>query len=430
MAVGPSSRVPRTCSSTAGRRPCSATRPTAAASPLVAQAMSLSTANRRPALAISPRDARANSKHEDPRGNSMTVLSFRRYRRAVAFVLLMLPLLGAAQAQTASKDLADLRATAGDLYKSGEFAEALRLYERATPLVLRDFGAEHEQMAIHYHSLGLVAEAAGNLTAAERFYRAAIPIREKVYGPDSAATAMALDQLAAVYLKIGRPDAADPLIKRASQIRQDVGALLGPHHAFFASDHANRGDLGLARGDWPPALAAYREAIRLVTGQDTSQTVVQSVVQEEIKRYRETFVGLCRAAWQMRSTPGANASLLFEETFATAQLAWATSAASALAKMSARLGAGSTPLGQRIRRVQDLSDRVLRLNGEDNALLTNWSAVQRQDTRYSAVQEEFRAASLARGKATAPTVKRQTQLVQELTGLLQRCPPGQKKAGC
>jgi hypothetical protein len=98
--------------------------------------------------------------------------------------------------------------------------------------------------------------------------------------------------------------------------------------------------------------------------------------------------------------------------------------------MSARLGAGSTPLGQRIRRVQDLSDRVLRLNAEDNALLADWSAVQRQDARYSAAQEEFRAASLARGKATAPTVKRQTELVQQLTALMQRCPPGQKRTGC
>jgi CHAT domain-containing protein/predicted negative regulator of RcsB-dependent stress response len=360
----------------------------------------------------------------------MTIVSPPRCWRGIVFVLLIIALLGAAQAQTAAKDLADLRATASDLYKSGEFAEALRLYERATPLVLRDFGADHEQMAIHYHSLGLVAEAAGNLAAAERYYRAAIPLREKLYGADSAGTAVALDQLASLYLKMGRPDAADPLVQRAAKIRQDIGALLGPDHAFFAGDHANRGDLNLARGDWAAAISSYREAIRLLTGQATSQTLAQAIVQEEVRRQRETFIGLCRAAWQMRSAPDANAPALFEETFVAAQTAWATSAASALAKMSARLGAGSTPLGQRIRRVQDLSDRVLRLNGEDNALLAHWSAVQRQDARYSAVAEEFRAASLARGKATAPTVKRQTELVQQLTALMQRCPPGQKKVDC
>jgi CHAT domain-containing protein len=359
----------------------------------------------------------------------MGVSGLRRWR-LIASALLFLTGAGTAAAQQASRELADLRDTATALYHSGDFAQSLRFYERATALVIRDFGPEHEQTAIHYHSLGLVAEAAGNLPAAAKYYLAAIPIREKVYGPDSAATAMALDQLATVYIKMGRPDAAAPLVDRAGKIRQQVGALLGPNHAFFAGDHANRGDLALARGDWGNALSSYREAIRLLTGQDVSQTVVKSIVEEDIKRHREIFIGLSRAAWQLRAAPSSNATALFEETFAAAQLAWATSAASALAKMSARLGAGSTPLGQRIRRVQDLSDRILRLNGEDNTLLANWSAVQRQDRRYSAAAEEFRAASLARGKASAPTVKRQTELVQQLTALMQRCPPGQNKAGC
>jgi CHAT domain-containing protein len=360
----------------------------------------------------------------------MRVFSGLRLGCCIACWLLAFLLASPAGAQQPSKALAELRETAASLYKSGDFVEALRFYERATPLVLAEFGSEHEQTAIHYHSLGLVAEAAGDLAAAERHYRAAIPIREKVYGSDSAATAMALDQLANLYLRLGRPEAAEPLLQRAAKIRQEVGALLGPNHAFFAGDHANRGALGLARGDWAAALSSYREAIRLLTAQDTSQTVARSVVEEEIKRQREAFIGLCRAAWQIQSTPGANASALFEETFAAAQSAWATSAASALAKMSARLGAGTTPLGQRIRRVQDVSDRILRLNGEDNALLANWSAVQRKDPRYSAVQEEFRAASLARSKIAAPVLKRQTQLVQDLRDLLERCPPGQKKPGC
>jgi CHAT domain-containing protein len=343
---------------------------------------------------------------------------------------MMLALVGTAAAQQPSKELSDLRETAAAMYRSGDFADAQRFYERATPLVLKEYGPDHEQTAIHYHSLGLVAEAAGDLAAAERYYRAAVPIREKVYGPDSAGTAVALDHLAAVYIKMGRPEAADPLVKRAASIRQSVGALLGPNHAFFAGDHANQADVSLARGDWAAALASYREAIRLTVGQDTSQTVVKSIVEDEIKRRRETFIGLCRAAWQMRSAPGADPTALFEETFITAQQAWATSAASALAKMSARLGAGNTPLGTQIRRLQDLSDRVLRLNGEDNKLLADWSAVQRQNPAYNAVSEEFRAASLARGKANAPTVKRQTELVQQLTALMQRCPPGQKKPGC
>ena len=361
----------------------------------------------------------------------MRLVSPWRRWRFVAVSLLTLAVVGPADAQQPSKELSDLRETASDLYKSGDFAQSLRFYQRATPLVIREYGAEHEQTAIHYYSLGLTAEAAGNLAVAERYYRAAMRVREKVYGPDSAGTAMALDQLGAVYLKMGRPDAADPLFQRGIPDPTGYRCVARAEPRLFCGDHANLGDVGLARGDWPAALASYREAMRLLDGAGHLADDRQGdCAKRRSRRYRETFIGLCRAAWQMGSSPGADAALLFEETFAVAQLAWATSAASALAKMSARLGAGSTPLGQRIRRVQDLSDRVLRLNGEDNALLTNWSAVQRQDARYTAVQEEFRAASLARGKATAPTVKRQTELVQQLTGLMQRCPPGQKKAGC
>src|SRR5262245_64280016 len=146
----------------------------------------------------------------------MGVSGLRRWR-LIASALLFVTGAGTAVAQQASRELADLRKTATALYKSGDFAQSLRFYERATALVLRDFGPEHEQTAIHYHSLGLVAEAAGNLATAAKSYLAAIPIREKVYGPDSAATAMALDQLATVYLKMGRPDAAAPLVDRAAR---------------------------------------------------------------------------------------------------------------------------------------------------------------------------------------------------------------------
>ena len=330
-------------------------------------------------------------------------------------------------AQQPSRELQDLQETARTLYRGGDFAGALRIYERALPLVVRDFGPEHEQTGIHYHSLGLTAEAAGNLPSAERYFEQSVRIRDKVYGPESAGVAMALENLASVLLKTGRPDAAEPFIRRALKIRQD---LIGPNHAFAASGHSGLGDVNLARGNHLAALASYREAIRLLATQDTSHVIVKAIVEDEIKRFRDTFVGLCRAAWQTRAAPGTSRSALFEETFAAGQQAWNTQAASALAKMTARLGAGDTDLGRRIRAVQDLSDRVLRLNADDQKLLTDWSAVQRADPTYSALLEEFRAASIARGRDQAPAIKRQRELVEQLQAALQRCPPGQKKAGC
>jgi len=347
--------------------------------------------------------------------------------RSLAIAVLLVACAQAASAQQPSRALQNLRDTTQDLYQAGAFAEALQHAERALPLVISEFGPEHEQVSIQTYSLALISERAGNLANAERYYTQTLRLREKVYGQDSPAVAMALESLGGIYVRQKRHDAAEPLFQRALKIRQDA---IGPNHAFSATGHANLGSVYLARGQWPAALNSYRQAIRLLVSQDTSFTVVKSIVDEDIRRHRDTFVGLCRAAWNTRANPGTAQAALVEETFAAAQHAWHTSAAAALAKMTARLGASNTTLGQRIRQVQDLSDRVLARNADDSKLLADWSKVQRADPTYSALLEEFRALSISRARDNAPVAKQQKELVERLTGSLERCPPGQAKVGC
>jgi CHAT domain-containing protein len=347
------------------------------------------------------------------------------YTVAVGFFLLALA--PAASAQQPSRELQNLQDTTRDLYQAGAYDEALQHAERALPLVIREFGAEHEQTSIQTYSLGLISERAGKLADAERYYSQTLRLREKVYGQDSPSVAIALENLGGIYVRLKRIDAAEPLFQRALKIRQDA---IGPNNAFSATGHANLGSVYLARGNWPAALNSYRQAIRLLIGQDTSFTVVKSIVEDDIRRHRDTFVGLCRAAWQTRAAPGTSQTALVEETFEAAQNAWHTSAASALAKMTARLGASNTALGQRIRQVQDLSDRVLALHAEDQKLLADWSKVQRADPSYSTLLDEFRALSITRAKENAPVARQQKELIERLTGSLERCPPGQAKAGC
>lgn len=345
-----------------------------------------------------------------------------------AAIAVLVPVAAEAQAPQPSPQLQDLRERAKAYYQARDYREALAFYQRALERVIAEFGPEHEQTAIAYYSLGLVAEAAGDLVAAERYHRQSVAIRVKVYGPDSPGVAMALEALGQVLVKIGRLDDAEPLFHRSLKIRQD---LIGAQHAFSAAGHANLGDVALARGRWGEALASYRQATRLITGQDASTTVVKALLEDEIKRYRESFVGLARASWELRDEPGSSRQAVFEETFAAAQQAWNTQAASALAKMTARLGAGETALGRRIRTIQDLADRTLALNRESMQLLGDWSAVQRANPQFMALQDEFRAASLTRARDQAPQIKRQTELVQELQAILVRCPPGaQRSAAC
>ena len=345
----------------------------------------------------------------------------------VAILLAATLCAGLLSAEEPSAELKDLGETTAALYRAGDYAGALRLAERALPLVIRQYGSEHEQTGIHYFTLGLVSEASGNLSAAEGYFLRSLQIREKVYGPDSAATADALQRLGTLYIKTARLDAAEPALSRALKIRQ---ALTGAEHAFTASGHADLGSLALARGDWPGALSAFREAIRLIKGQDTSASIARSLVEQDIARLREAFVGLSRAAWELRAAPGREAAPLLEEAYTAGQLAWTTAAGSAIAKMTARLGAGKTELASRIRRLQDLTERVLSLHAEDAKLLGDWSTRARADPAYSALLEAFRAASISRSRDSAPSFKRQRELVARLTALLQRCPPGQRKEGC
>jgi CHAT domain-containing protein len=346
-------------------------------------------------------------------------------RLLVIFFLAVLMAASGVGAQQPSKELQDLRETAQAFYRAGDYAQALRFAERALPLVLREYGPDHEQTGLQYYSLGLTAEKAGNLPVAQRYYTETVRVREKVYGVRGPSVAEALEALGAIHIKQGRPDAAEPIFRRALELKQE---LIGFTHAYQASGHANLGDVALARGNWPAALASYRQALGLLAGQDTSQTIVKAIVDDEVRRYRDTFVGLCRAAWHTKDQAGIDRGALLEVTFQAGQQAWTTSAASALAKMTARIGAGDTDLGRRIRRVQDLSERILRLHADDQQLLTDWSAVQRANPAYTAALDEFRAASAA--SARDPATLRQRDVARQFQDSLQRCPPGQKKAGC
>ena len=351
----------------------------------------------------------------------MFVLS--RFFLAAVLLLAVVP----ARAAEGSKELQDLQATSRDFYNSGDFVSALDFGERALALMERELGPESEQMGIQTWGLGLTSEQAGRLDLAEKYYARSVKIREKVYGPESAGTMQAVENLGRVLLKTGRGTEAEALFRRVLAARQE---MVGRDHAFTAGGHSNLADVNLARRNWPAALGEYREAIRLLVGQDTSTAVVKSIVEDDIRRHHETFLGLARAAWAMNSQSGTNAAAFLDETFAASQQAWQTSAASALAKMSARLGAGETDLGRRIRQTQDLSARVIALQAEDMQSLADWSKVQQTDPAYAKLLAEFRAVSIAKARDGAPTYKRQKELVEKLQAELKRCPPGENKPGC
>jgi CHAT domain-containing protein len=331
-----------------------------------------------------------------------------------------------AEANEMSEQLRALQAQYTDFWRDGAYDQGLAAAEKALALGIQEFGADNEQISILAQSVGMLAEAAGNLPLAEAKYKQAVRVGEKVYGVDSAGVSMTLDRLAGIVLAAGRTDEAQALYERVLKIRE--GIL--PNHAYSASAHAGLGDVKRTRGDFTGALPHYRKAIQLLTSQKAEQAVAQSVFESEIKRHRDIFIGLSRASFGLRGAPGADASALMNETYAAGQQAWATAAAAALAKMTARLKAGDTEMGRAIRQLQELSDRILALHEQDMQSLAAWSEVQRADPDYGDLLAQFRAASIEQGKINAPLAKRQTALVTRLQAEMARCPPGQDKPGC
>jgi CHAT domain-containing protein len=332
---------------------------------------------------------------------------------------------GASAAEISAK-LEALQKKAASLYQNGFYRDALQASQETLRQTVEEFGPDHEQTGIQAFGVGYAAEAAGNLAEAERRYADSVRIRELVYGKDSAGVATALERLGRVILDEGRPAEAEALFLRELKIWRDTVG----EHAIAADAYAGLGAVNAMRGDYPAALSYYRKAVQRLASQTAAQAAAKSVIEADIKRHRDVFIGLARAAAGARRQSGADQAMLMEETFSAGQRAWATSAASALAKMTARLKAGETELGRSIRLLETLNGRVLALHDEDMKALAAWSKVQQADPAYRRVLEEFRAASIASAKDNAPVVKRQRELVDQLQAVLKRCPPAETKPGC
>ena len=113
----------------------------------------------------------------------------------IVFLAALMMLTPGARAQQPPKELQELRETSHAFYRAGDYALALQFAERALPLVIRTYGPDHEQTGLQYYSLGLTAEKAGNLAAAQRHYTETVRVREKVYGVQGPSVAEALEAL-------------------------------------------------------------------------------------------------------------------------------------------------------------------------------------------------------------------------------------------
>ncbi len=118
-----------------------------------------------------------------------------------------------------------------------------------------------------------------------------------------------------------------------------------------------------------------------------------------------------------------------DESFAAGQRAWATSAASALVKMTARLKASDTELGRSVRHLDELNERIQDLYQQT---MDEAGAMFKNNPAFRQGMEAMSVAGVALMKDMAPLMKgqrelagvtkRQQELASRLNGLAKRCP--------
>jgi tetratricopeptide (TPR) repeat protein len=246
------------------------------------------------------------------------------------------------------------------LMRTDRLAEAEPLFRRAMVTGEKVLGSDHWTIALLLNNLAVLLQEVSRFEEAEPLYRRALAISEKSLDPNHPNVARDVFGLAWLLHATGRLADAEPLYRRSLAIFEKS---LGPGHPNLAVPLSNLAGLFAERGEWAAAFALHARAKPILIG----RAAVEVSDRAELAKARlagnaNAFRAQARAAYRV-DADGATAR---EEGFEAAQWALQTSAADALAQMSARFAKGSGPLASLVRVRQDL---IIRRRAEDKRLL-------------------------------------------------------------
>ena len=281
----------------------------------------------------------------------------------------------------------------------GRYAEAAPLYQRALAIREAALGADHPDVAGGLNNLAWVYEREGRFDEAVALQRRALAIREAALGSNHPDVAGSLKNLASLYL--GQHDDVDvePMLRRALAIRQ---AAFGTDHPLVAESRSQLAGLLAIGGDQVEAERLFKQAIEasetaLGTGHPTVAAQLdglaglyqaQARTPEALRLARRaTAIFRDRAARasgdlssgqrreqasvrhiflrhvDLASAGAAPTAAALNEGFEAGQLAQASDAAQAVARMGARFAAGDDALAKAVRARQDAVERWRVLDG-------------------------------------------------------------------
>jgi tetratricopeptide (TPR) repeat protein len=243
--------------------------------------------------------------------------------------------------------------------QQGRLAEAEPLHRQALEFREKVLGRERPDVAESLNNLGVLYRRQGRFAEAEPLYRRSLAISEKTLGPEHPNVAIPLSNQAELYRAQARHAEAQSLHRRALAIREKA---LGSEHPDVAASLNNLAEFYTAQGQLEEALVAIRRATAILAtrsaqGRDTSDAGTRSEQRSVASVYR-VHLGILSRASSSGRTAGAGASGPDSEALRVAQLARASDAADAVARMAARFAPGDDALGAAVRERQDTGSRL------------------------------------------------------------------------
>jgi CHAT domain-containing protein/tetratricopeptide (TPR) repeat protein len=272
--------------------------------------------------------------------------------------------------------------------------EAEALYRRSLTMREARFGKENPTVAVALDNLAALLHAQRRFAEAEPIARRSLAIREKLFDPTHPLIGNSLNNLANILDNLQRHAEAEPLLVRALAVRE---AALGGNHPEVAVTVHNLAAHYLDLGQWQAAHAAFRRATAIWINRRRAGLVQSQEAQRtEMRNNADPFLGLVVAAYHAAVGDGAAALQLRAEAFESAQWVVETSAASGIARMSARIASADGELAELVRERQDLAEQMA---ATDRALIAAVS--QPAQARNAAAEAELRSRARSHGARMA-----------------------------
>jgi len=160
---------------------------------------------------------------------------------------------------TNSREVAQTQTNIGATLSSlGRYEEALAAFQRALHLYKQS--GDESSIGVLLNNIGSVYKNMGRYEKAVEAYERSLEIAKKLYGNNHPDTAIIVNNLGSVYAAMGDYERALALFQQSLSVYDKI---LGPEHPQTATSLNNLASIYQSKGDLEQALALYQRALNI-----------------------------------------------------------------------------------------------------------------------------------------------------------------------